>query len=250
MKRFTHILAAVILVLLSRIGYAQHQPHSILNVRLNDDASFKVFIDGKPYSKRVTRARIVDLTPTRHYLQVYRVANYAGYETLDNAFRGYIIIQPYSESFVTVVPEENRLQFDQVIAFGNPSWKPHHDKPDVCFYPKPGRNNNAACEVIQLQPIGPQPIDLASFGQLRHTISAATFENTKLTIFKQALLHYYFTAAQVRELMCLFTFESYKLDVAKLAYPRTLDPQNYFLINNEFTFSSSIDELNNYMAMR
>lgn len=250
MKRFTHILAAVILVLACRIGYAQHQPHSILNLRLNDNAPFKVFVDGKPYSKRVTRVRISDLTPTRHYLQVYRVGYYAGYETLDNAFRGYISIQPCSESFVTVVTEENRLQFDKVIAMENPNWGNRHDKKDVCFYPKPGRNNNSICEVIQLQPVGPQPIDPASFGQLRHTISVATFENTKLTIFKQALLHHYFTAAQVRELMCLFTFESYKLDVAKLAYPKTLDPQNYYLINNEFTFSSSVDDLNDYIAMR
>lgn len=250
MKRFTYIIAVFTLVFSNEIVFAQHHQNSILNIRLNDDAPFKVFIDGKPYSKRVTRARISDLSATRHYMQVYRVGNYGGYETMDNAFRGHILIQPGSESFVTVIPEENRLQFDRVVALCNPAWGNYQNRPDVCFYPKPGRNNSSACDVIQLQPVGPQPIDPVSFGQLRNTIAAATFENTKLTILKQALVNHYFSSSQVRELMCLFTFESYKLDVAKLAYPRTLDPQNYYLVNNEFTFSSSVDDLNDYIAMR
>jgi len=90
----------------------------------------------------------------------------------------------------------------------------------------------------------------ADFEQLKRTIDNAGFESTRLTIFKQALAYNYFTTAQVRDLMNLFWFESSKLDVAKLAYNKTVDPYNYYLVNNEFNFSSSVNALGDYIAMR
>jgi hypothetical protein len=90
----------------------------------------------------------------------------------------------------------------------------------------------------------------ADFSQLKQTIDNARFENTRLSIFKQALNYNYFTTAQVRELMDLFWFENSKLEVAKIAYPKTIDQNNYYQVNNEFSFSSSVNELGQYIAMR
>ena len=52
-----------------------------------------------------------------------------------------------------------------------------------------------------------------------------------------------FTAKQVKELMCLFTFESNRQEIAKYAYRKTLDKENYWQLNDAFTFSSSKDDL-------
>jgi hypothetical protein len=85
------------------------------------------------------------------------------------------------------------------------------------------------------------------FYQLKYSISCKSFDNTKLTIAKQALMGNYLTSAQVSELASLMTFENTKLELAKFAYARTIDKQNYYIVNNVFTFESTIDELTDYI---
>ena len=43
--------------------------------------------------------------------------------------------------------------------------------------------------------------------------------------------------------MLLFSFENNRLEIAKLAFRKTVDKQNYFMLNEALTFSSSKDEL-------
>lgn len=87
----------------------------------------------------------------------------------------------------------------------------------------------------------------SDFDQLRYTIEQQNFDQTRLTVAKQAIQNRMLNTNQVAELMRLFSFESTKLDFAKYAYDRTIDKDRYFMINNEFSFSSTIDELINYI---
>ena len=57
-------------------------------------------------------------------------------------------------------------------------------------------------------------------------------------------------SAQVKEIMLMFNFEETRLDFAKFAYGRTYDIGNYFVVNDAFTFESSIDELGDYINSR
>lgn len=93
----------------------------------------------------------------------------------------------------------------------------------------------------------PQPMCQADFQALLHTIDSKSFESTKLDIAKQALSTQYVTSDQVKVLLGLFWFDSSKLDLAKYAYTHTLDPQRYFVVNDAFTFESSISSLINYI---
>jgi hypothetical protein len=43
--------------------------------------------------------------------------------------------------------------------------------------------------------------------------------------------------------MLLFTFENNRLEVAKYAYRKTADKQNYYQLNDALTFSSTKEEL-------
>jgi hypothetical protein len=47
--------------------------------------------------------------------------------------------------------------------------------------------------------------------------------------------------------MGLFSFEDSKLEWAEYAYGKTTDPNNYYQLNDGFTFSSSVDSLNEYI---
>ena len=81
------------------------------------------------------------------------------------------------------------------------------------------------------------------FEQMKESIRKEWFENNRLTSVKFIMDKSNFTTAQVKELMLLFTFESNKLEVAKYAYRKTVDKQNYYQLNDALTFSSSKDEL-------
>ena len=85
-----------------------------------------------------------------------------------------------------------------------------------------------------------------SFQQLKLTIINNAFDNNKLQIAIQGI-SYGVSSQQVLELMSLLTFESNKLHLAKVAYGNTIDPQNYYIVNNGFTFSSSINALNHHI---
>lgn len=98
-------------------------------------------------------------------------------------------------------------------------------------------------------PIGcPWPMDQSTFGAAMGTIQKQSFEDSKLKIAQQVFSSNCLTTAQVTQIMGLFSFEDSKLEFAKFAYGRTYDLGNYFMVNNAFTFSSSVDELNEFIA--
>ena len=53
----------------------------------------------------------------------------------------------------------------------------------------------------------------------------------------------FFTTAQVKSMMSLFNFENNKLAIAKQAYAKTLDKENYRCIADELSFSGSKEAL-------
>lgn len=82
------------------------------------------------------------------------------------------------------------------------------------------------------------------------SISSKTFEGDRMTMAKQICRNQCLTTTQVKEIMELFTFETTKLDWAKLAYDHTYDIGNYWMLNDGFTFSSSISELDQFIQSK
>jgi len=85
------------------------------------------------------------------------------------------------------------------------------------------------------------------FESMKQSIAAKSFEDSKLTVAKQILKANCLSATQVRDIMELFSFESTKVEFAKLAYPKTVDKNNFFKIYDVFSFESSIDEVDQYI---
>ena len=81
------------------------------------------------------------------------------------------------------------------------------------------------------------------FEQVKEQIRKEWFENNRITSAKTIIDKNNFTAQQVKEMMMLFTFENNRLEVAKYAYRKTVDKQNYYQLNDALTFSSSKDDL-------
>jgi hypothetical protein len=86
-----------------------------------------------------------------------------------------------------------------------------------------------------------------SFTALKNSINAQSFDSSKLNVAKQGIGSNNLTAAQVKELVALFGYDSSKLEIAKFAYGRTVDRNNYYQVSDAFTYSSSVDELTRYI---
>jgi len=96
----------------------------------------------------------------------------------------------------------------------------------------------------------PYPMSPADFKQALNTIQYETYENTKITLAKQVCRSSCMTAEQLRTVMKSFTYETSRLEIAKYAYDYVFDPERYYLINDAFEYSSSVDELNRYFQSR
>jgi hypothetical protein len=79
-------------------------------------------------------------------------------------------------------------------------------------------------------------------------ISAQTFEDNRLQVAQQIVMSNRITSAQVTDIARLFSFESTRLQFAKFAYAYVLDPNSFFMVNNAFTFSSSVDDLHRFIT--
>ena len=55
---------------------------------------------------------------------------------------------------------------------------------------------------------------------------------------------------QVSQLMGLFSFESNKLEVAKMLYDHTVDKQNYSSLSANFNFDSNKEAFKKFLAGR
>ena len=82
------------------------------------------------------------------------------------------------------------------------------------------------------------------------TIKKQGFDDTRLSTAKQIAGSNCLNTNQISSICKEFGFEESKLEFAKFAYDHCSEKKNYFKVNNVFSFSSSIDELNTYIQER
>ena len=96
----------------------------------------------------------------------------------------------------------------------------------------------------------PHPCAPNDFMEIKRLIENETFEDNKLTIARQATAAELMTVDQIIEIAKLFTFEDNRLEYLKFAYDYCYDRSKYYKVNSALTYSSSVDELNEYIATR
>jgi len=77
------------------------------------------------------------------------------------------------------------------------------------------------------------------FCQINRRLQNMMFESDKIEYIKDKIDFYFVTSSQVSDLLYNITFESNRLDLAKYAFQKTIDPQNYSLVYNTLDFESS-----------
>lgn len=86
------------------------------------------------------------------------------------------------------------------------------------------------------------------YDEMIRTLQMEAFDKDKLMLARQMVDGpKYLTSRQLAGMMHCMSFDQNKLSLAKYAYSRVADPQNYHLLNRELTFSSNKRELMDYV---
>ena len=76
------------------------------------------------------------------------------------------------------------------------------------------------------------------FSKAMFVLEKENFDNTRFTIAKEIVEDNYLSAGQVKQMLQLFSFDVNKLELAKYAYSKTIDKNNYFMLYDVFAMNS------------
>jgi hypothetical protein len=88
------------------------------------------------------------------------------------------------------------------------------------------------------------PISGTEYSKVTASIKSQSFEETQLKIAKQAIKSNCMSAAQIKSICKMFSFEESKLEFAIFAHTYCTDKNNYYTLNDVFSYSTSVDSLN------
>ncbi len=267
MKTIKKILGTFLLVFASVIVFSQT---SQFTIRSKDNKDFKLIFDNEVY-KNSNFYTIRNIHKGNHQIKIFSVKNHHGNKPRHYGHSGYseklilrtnIFIDRF-EDVEAIIDHQNRLKVISRVSLntgghgnhgntGNNGNTGHngygqgnHGNTGYNGYGQ-GNHGNTGYNGYGQGNNG-NTLNNQEFRNLENTIASRSFDSAKLDVAKMALDRNWITSQQVLEICSMFAFENSRLDFAKFAYPKTIDKENYFLVNNSFTFNSTGTELYRYI---
>ncbi|MBW7913590.1 MAG: DUF4476 domain-containing protein [Taibaiella sp.] len=237
MNRLFYTLLLVITALGTAV--AQYSQRSVLEIRMNDHEPIVVSVDGRYYNKHGRTITIGNLPKGWHDLRVYEYLEYRkGGGRAKLLYTGRIRIEPGTVTACVVDRQTGRMRtrtMDIEDAYLD------YDQPDNDDRYKDDNNRRDRNSNI---------LNNTDLNELKARVEDRITDTEKLELMKSVLEKRRYYSVQVRTMMEWLAFESSKLDFAKWSYDRALDKQDYWKLEDVFTFSSSKDEFNQYISSR
>ena len=205
-----------------------------LSITMAGNTAIRIVIDDRNYICQDNSLTIDDLTPGYHSIKLFLVKK----ERWNNPSYGQMVynanIMLKSQAYTDIMVNRfgKALLDEQPLSRGD-----YYDNDR-------GWNNN---NPVNNTPRSPQQMQDNAFAAAREAIRKENFDNSRMTVAQQIADNNYFTAAQVKELIKLFSFEERRVDFAKYAYGKTIDRNNYFILNEVFNFTKSKEDLADYI---
>ncbi len=215
------------IAILNKVG--AHGNRSEFHLSVFKNGLYTVMMDQQWVGYPGTTFKIHDLSPGRHRLRVLQVMD--GHRTGGNrkqeVFDGFVII-PRSAEVHAFIDRKGVLHIADAYSLDY----------DVI-------GENAA----QFQLLFPElPVNEIDFSNFYRVVERQAFESTRIELVEDYLRVHYVTTEQVNRLLGLCCFDSSRLEIAKTAYLRTVDRENFHLVYLAFTFDSSVRELAAYIV--
>ena len=94
------------------------------------------------------------------------------------------------------------------------------------------------------------PVNSERLDDMAKTVKNQTFGDDKVRVTKQIVRSNCITLDQLIVLLNEFDWDDGKLEIAKFAYDHVYDLENYYKVYNLFTFSSSGEELDEFIQSK
>lgn len=252
MKRISTLFAALLMSIF--VFAADAKPKSILTITSVDNSDIRVVLDGKRFEPNDNSLRIQGIEDGYHTLKVYRQRNNGIFSIVGKryelVYNTTIAVKKRTNLFITV--ERNGFITKQENKISNKRYDRDWDRDngynnnDRDFdYEKDGhwgdydRNEAYASGMNDRE-----------FRTVLQSIDKEWLESNKLKSALQVSKVNSLTAAQVKQMLLLFSFENNKLELAKQAYANTVDKRNYSIVFDVFSFSANKAELQRFIAGR
>ena len=274
MKKISTLFASFILAV---SVFAAERPKSTLVIQSASQAGLKVVIDGRRFEPYDNFIRIQGIDAGYHQVKIYQEKNTGLFGILG---RRYEVV---FNSSVTVRPRGNTMisidRFGRAVVTDNRGngWGDRDRQNDNIDFGRGNRDGDYSNDRDNDHGHGNDHggqwggydnhnggydnhsggydnhngydggMNDREFDAVLQSINKEWLESNKLKSATQIVRNNSLTAAQVKEIILLFSFESNKLDLAKQAYFNTVDKSNYKMIYDVFSFNSSKEELARFL---
>jgi hypothetical protein len=180
-----------------------------------------------------------DVLPQNYRVQLQKQKiNLLGVVTYQIIFDGYIAFKNHTQTTLSIDIFNNATITEQQTASGG-TWGNNNGRRTWGNGRNKKHKHNNCTQY--------QTMDNNAFNKVVQQLNCEYFDSNKIDYIKTITLNNAITAEQAKTLVQLLSFENNKLTLAKLLYNATTDKENFFIVQNAFTFSSTKQELNNYI---
>jgi hypothetical protein len=217
-----------------------------ITVSLNGNKDYQVLIDGRNYYTNNDRIFLNDVRAGQHTIEVLKIRN-------NNSRNGRNNVKPvYSGSFTVhqqydmniTIDRNGRVQFNETKSRSNRNDRDWNNKRrDERYNDRyDDRNNNGGWNNNNNYN---RAMTDADFSQFAQRIRSQWFGTNKMNAAREGINTNYFTTTQVRQVLQIFASENDRLELAKLAYGKTVDQRSFTQLYDLFSRNAQI-ELDQY----
>jgi len=265
MKTIFTLLSSLIMSV--AVMAAAPKPKSTLVIRSADQSEIRVIVDGKRFEPRHNSMMISNLDAGYHNVKIYRQRNTGLFTIIgkryDVVYNTSLMVKPRTNILITVDRFGRTTITEDRVKGGNGrdrDWDNSYgrnDRDDQFDFDRDGQwgdynndrgNNDRNDRYDPNDRYDSRAMNDREFSQVLSAMQKEWYEANKLKSAQQIVRTSYFTSAQVKLMLQLFSFENNKLDLAKQAYDKTVDQRNFYsTVSDAFAFNSSKDELARYI---
>lgn len=239
MKRI--LLLAVLLINAISVFAQRGAAGASLKIKLSTNQMLSVSVDDRYYERRGTSLTIGNIPNGRHYLKVYnyRIGR-SGNGRANLVYSGYVDLRPSSHNTAIVDPYQRKMTMRTVSTYIRQQNDPYSNWNDSDYDNYNDGNGSNNSNELRNQ-------DVVDLGNM---VKGRSMDDDKLKLMQSVLADRTYYTDQLRTMVGWLTFEDNKVDFLKGAYDNTVDKENYWKLEDVFSFSSSKDQLNDYINAR
>lgn len=257
MKKIFTLFASLFLAI--SIFAADAKPKSTLTIKSLDRGDIRVVVDGRRFEPGTNTLVVSGIDAGYHSIKVYREKSTGFFSIVgrryEMVYSTSLSVKPRTNMSITIdrlgrtsIAESrifggNRRDNDWGYQKDDKGWDNDHNNDHAYDFDNGGKYGDYEANLGYGKAMSDR-----EFNEVVLAINKEWLETNKLKSATYVVTTNSLTAAQAKQLVLLFSFETNKLQLAKDAYQNTVDKKNYSMMYDVFAFNSSKQDLANYIS--